>query len=123
MGDLKRAKINYNLAREIHKYQGQNTSAYFLDKKIAGLTTKGFKGLLKKLFPVVIPSIGIIAAIFFVSPNLTGNVIGNFSTTTSNIIAGLLFFFVILGVIYLLNKKKNKVSASSKKQVKKNKKK
>jgi len=57
-----------------------------------------------------------IVGVLFLSPNFTGNVIGNLSLRTSNLIGGFLFFFVIVGISYLLNKKK--ISFISKKQTK-----
>jgi len=46
--------------------------------------------------------------VFLLSPNLTGNAIGNVSQGTLNLVGGILFFLAILGIIYFLRKNKFK---------------
>ena len=78
-------------------------------------STESQKGLEGKFVAVIGLSLAGIAGVFFLSPNSTGNVIGNLSVTTSNTVAGILLFFVILGVVYFLRKEKNKPFTVSKK--------
>lgn len=47
---------------------------------------------------VVLSVCSIIAGIFFLSPNITGNAIGNITKTSSNILGIVLIVFGVLGV-------------------------
>jgi len=50
-------------------------------------------------------SIGsVLAGIFFLSPNLTGNVIGNVAKNSGNILGGVLFILGIVGAFFTLKK-------------------
>ncbi|PJE81463.1 hypothetical protein COU58_02345 [Candidatus Pacearchaeota archaeon CG10_big_fil_rev_8_21_14_0_10_32_42] len=50
-------------------------------------------------------SIGsVLAGIFFLSPNLTGNVIGNMAKSSGNIFGGVLFILGIVGAFFTLRK-------------------
>lgn len=54
---------------------------------------------------LAIISIGaILAGIFFLSPNLTGKVIGNISKSSGNVLGGLLFILGIVGSFFTLRK-------------------
>ena len=54
----------------------------------------------------IISGIGILGALFFLSSNLTGNVISNLTQTSSNIIGGALFFVGLIGTFFYFRKKK-----------------
>lgn len=72
-------------------------------KAIEGkLEGKPSSGLEKSLSVVSIGSI--IAGIFFLSPNLTGNVIGNLTRSSSNILGIGLFILGIIGVFFTLKR-------------------
>ncbi|MEK6935649.1 MAG: DUF308 domain-containing protein [Nanoarchaeota archaeon] len=49
--------------------------------------------------------VGLIGGIFFLSPNLTGNVIGNMTNSTSNIIGAILFAVGIAGAFFYFRKR------------------
>jgi len=49
---------------------------------------------------LLISIVSFLVGIFFLSPNLTGNVIGNLTQTTSNWTGGILFVLGIVGVFY-----------------------
>jgi len=46
------------------------------------------------------------AGIFFLSPNLTGNVIGNNSINNSNLIGAILFFIGLIGLLFTFKRNK-----------------
>jgi len=61
------------------------------------------KSVLEKSLAVL--SIGsVLAGIFFLSPNLTGNVIGNIAKSPGNILGGVLFILGIVGAFFTLRK-------------------
>ena len=60
-------------------------------------------GLEKSL--AIIFGISIIAGLFFLSPNLTGNAIANASSTSSTLIGAFLFVFGLFGIFWTVNKK------------------
>jgi hypothetical protein len=72
--------------------------------KLVEETLNGNKktGLEKSLAVLSIGSI--LAGIFFLSPNLTGNVIGNITNNSSNIFGGVLFILGIVGAFFTLRK-------------------
>jgi hypothetical protein len=54
---------------------------------------------------LVVLSIGsILAGIFFLSPNLTGNVVGNLAENSTNIFGGVLFILGTIGLFFTLKK-------------------
>ncbi|MFH1503326.1 MAG: hypothetical protein ABIE36_01560 [Candidatus Diapherotrites archaeon] len=54
---------------------------------------------------IAVLSIGsVLAGIFFLSPNLTGNVIGNMTRSSGNLIGGILFGLGIVGAFFTLRK-------------------
>ncbi|MBU4069774.1 MAG: hypothetical protein KJ646_02220 [Nanoarchaeota archaeon] len=65
-------------------------------KKYDGETSKIDKGLLKKLFLVALIGGGLL----FLSPNLTGNAVGNLSNNASNLIGGVLFLIGLVGAFF-----------------------
>ncbi|MFH1521915.1 MAG: hypothetical protein ABIF18_03070 [archaeon] len=50
-------------------------------------------------------SVIILFSLFLLSPNLTGNVIGNLSNGSSNLIGGVLFFIGLIGAMFYFKKK------------------
>jgi len=79
--------------------------------KIAKREKPAKKSLLSKLFPrrvtTIIASAFLLAGLFFLSSNLTGNVVGNLSKGNSNWIGGILFLLGIVGVFMVSIPKKN----------------
>lgn len=73
----------------------------FLEKESP---TKDIKktGLEKSLAVLSIGSV--LAGIFFLSPNLTGNVIGNVAKSSGNILGGVLFLLGIVGAFFTIRK-------------------
>jgi len=68
-----------------------------------GKYNKHLRGGLEKSLAVL--SIGsVLAGIFFLSPNLTGNVIGNLTKGSTNILGGILFVLGITGMFFTLRK-------------------
>jgi len=60
-------------------------------------------GLERKTLAIL--SIGsVLVGIFFLSPNLTGNVIGNMTRNSGNILGGILFILGIVGAFFTLRK-------------------
>jgi len=66
---------------------------------------KGFSGLLKRLFGFF-GLIGFVVGIFFLSPSLTGNSIGNLTQNSSNIFGAVLFILGLVGIFVGFNSKK-----------------
>jgi hypothetical protein len=66
-----------------------------------------FEGSLESKFVFIIAVIGIIAGIFLLSSNITGNVVGNsfIGSTITNIFGIVLFIFGLVGLIFYFNKK------------------
>lgn len=84
---------NYsNYSEEIESFLKRNP-----EKKESGKT-------LDNKFISVIAGVLIIASLFFLSPNVTGNVIGNLRTASSNIIAIILLVFEITAFILFREK-------------------
>ena len=66
--------------------------------------------------------LGFIFGIFFLSPNITGNVIGNLNQTSSNFIGvGLLFIGILAGFFWFNKSRKKNVKNSGKKKLRKKK--
>jgi len=56
----------------------------------------------------IIAIVGIVSGVFFLSPNLTGNVVGNLNESSSNLLGvGLLILGIIAGLFYLKKSEKN----------------
>jgi len=70
--------------------------------KKEGLINYKRTGIEKSLAVLSIGSV--IAGIFFLSPNLTGNVIGNMAKSSGNILGGVLFILGIVGAFFILRK-------------------
>jgi len=68
----------------------------------AEVSQNGKSGLEKSLTVLSIGSV--LAGIFFLSPNLTGNVIGNVTKSSGNIFGGILFILGIVGAFFTLRK-------------------
>lgn len=62
------------------------------------------KGLEKKFIPVI-AGVLIIVSLFFLSPNVTGNVIGNLTKNSSNIIGLILLIIGLIGLLVYFKKK------------------
>ena len=62
------------------------------------------KGLEKKFIPVI-AGISIVASLFFLSPNITGNVIGNLTKNDSSVVGVTLFVLGIIGFFAYFRKK------------------
>lgn len=102
------AEKYYNLLESIRyaEYKGDEEIGELLDKTKDGLkdvrmTLRSLEGRtnLDKTFAVL--SIGsVLAGIFLLSPNLTGNVIGNIAKSSGNILGGILFILGIVGVFF-----------------------
>ena len=63
------------------------------------------KGIESHVVAAIFSAIGV-AGLFFLSPNLTGNVIGNASINTSNVIGAVLFFVGIIGLFFTFKRNK-----------------
>lgn len=101
-GDLKKAKECYNNAK-INAYNKNEEK--ILSHKIAKLSLKTKKtGIEKYLsFSAIICFIG---AVFFLSFNLTGNVVGELTYEGSNLVSLSLFFLgLVFAFFYFKNKK------------------
>ena len=68
-------------------------------RKVRG---KEWKGLAGK----VTAGVFIILGLFFLSPNITGNVIGNNSINNPNLIGAILFFVGIVGLFFTFKRNK-----------------
>ena len=66
--------------------------------------------------------IGIVSGLFFLSPNITGNVVGNMTNSTSNILGLCLLFVGLIGGFFWFNKSKKKNSKPVKRKLRKKKK-
>jgi len=79
---------------------------YHVDQLADEIRSKGEKDLTSKLTPVI-ATLGLLSGIFFLSNNITGNAIADFSTKTSSFLgAGLLVIGLVAGFFWI--KKKNK---------------
>ena len=65
----------------------------------------GIRGLLRKLH-IASTVIVLLSGIFFLSPNITGNVIGNNSINSSNLIGAILFFIGLIGLLFTFKRNK-----------------
>jgi len=63
------------------------------------------KSSLEHKFIPVIAGASIIGALFFLSPNLTGNIIGNLTKNNSNIMGLVLFVLGLIGFLFYFRKK------------------
>ncbi|MFH1521914.1 MAG: hypothetical protein ABIF18_03065 [archaeon] len=73
-------------------------------KEFLERNSTGEKGLENKV-TVFITSVGIAGGLLFLSPNLTGNVVGTLSNSSSNLIGGVLFFVGLVGAFFLIKRK------------------
>jgi hypothetical protein len=64
------------------------------------------KGLESEVITIVVSSLSILIALFLLSSNITGNIIGSLSQPTSNLIGGILFILGIIGAFSYFNSKK-----------------
>ena len=78
-----------------------------LDREIAILKKRGVRVKSSGLEAtwVIIAVIGLFGAIFFLSSNITGNVIGNLTQSSSNLFGAVLFLVGIVGAIFYFRKK------------------
>ena len=63
--------------------------------------------------------IGIVSGIFFLSPNITGNIVGNLNQTSTNLIGAILLILGIIAGLFWFNKSQKKSNTSRKKKLKK----
>ncbi|MBA3063998.1 MAG: hypothetical protein KKG94_01965 [Nanoarchaeota archaeon] len=77
-------------------------SQYDLKKleKIFNKNCKSNLGQLETKVAAAIALAGVVSGLIFLSPNLTGNVIGNLSNSSSNIIGGVLFLIGLVGAFF-----------------------
>ena len=102
-GEFPHAKACLRKSEEIGLYDVDEVR-HFVNIK---LRHKGRKSPRNKLEKTAITSaiIGLIIAIFFLSPNLTGNAIGDLTNYTSNWIGGILFIVGLICVFTFFKKK------------------
>ncbi len=105
------AEKYYNrLEGERAKYEGDEEIEGLLDEtkdnlkevRITLRNLEGKTGMRKTLTVLSISSI--LAGIFFLSPNLTGNIIGNLVKNSSDIFGGLLFLLGLVGAFFTLRR-------------------
>ena len=92
-----------SLKKRIDKSQKKNADRR--KKERIDYILRGEKGLQKKVV-CVLTIVGLCTGLFFLSPNLTGNAIGDLTNSTSNWIGGVLFVFGLIGVFTFFKKKK-----------------
>lgn len=92
------------------QYRGDKEMGKLLDKtkenlKEVRITLRSLESRTNLNKSLAILSIGsIFAGIFFLSPNLTGNVIGNIAKNSGNILGGILFILGIVGAFFTFKK-------------------
>lgn len=115
--DAKRVEVedvghwrNYGIDPETGKvayfdyHVGEVPSPHF-DKLKTTLRRQRWLGdLVSKVMGVVI--ISLMFGLFFLSPNLTGNVVGNLNKSSSNWISGILFLIGLIGIFFYFKKRK-----------------
>ncbi len=77
----------------------------FRSLKINHENNSGKSGKLESLVFGTIALIGIVGGLSFLSPNITGNVLGGIAQNTSNWVGGILFIFGLVGSFYYFKKK------------------
>jgi hypothetical protein len=88
----------------ISKYGKDSKEVYKFEKKQLGMHKGSSKGLAGKLATITV--LGFVGSIFFLSNNMTGNVIGSLNKTSSNWIGvGLLAIGLICGFFLVNNEK------------------
>jgi hypothetical protein len=94
---------------EIEGYLEKNARAELLRHKYefnqGAKRATGMRKNLEGKLPIIGLSFAGLFGIFFLSANITGNVIFGLSQGTSNLVGGVIFFLVILGIIYFFKKK------------------
>jgi len=116
-------------ARLIYEKLGKQSNDFFENKSSQALEQYAKKGLKKGIydenysenidnfircsskknltrkFAALITLVSAVGCLLFLSPNLTGNAIGNLSSNYSNIIGGVLFLVVIVGAFFSIKNK------------------
>jgi hypothetical protein len=110
----KRAERLVKQAETAYRNSGVNSTTIKEDKLMAAENYFGAKDLLEKISsrgksyksldaPLATASIiGFLGGIFFLSPNFTGNVIGNLTNSTSNILGAVLLVVGLIGSFFWL---------------------
>jgi len=94
-------KVNGEFHHEIDKLKDEKAALNTYRKgRIEGYLHKKGKQNKNLESAAVTSIIGIIGGIFFLSPNLTGNVIGNMTNSTSNIIGAVLLVIGLIGSFF-----------------------
>lgn len=63
------------------------------------------EGNLEKKVLSIVATLGILSGLFFLSSNITGNVVGNLNQTSSNWIGGILFVIGLIGGYFFVRRK------------------
>ncbi|MBU4070418.1 MAG: tetratricopeptide repeat protein [Nanoarchaeota archaeon] len=90
-----------NKAADAYEKQGLGNSAIKTRAKAERIKRRKLKRIsLENKVTASIALAGVVSGLIFLSPNLTGNVIGNLSNSSSNIIGGVLFLIGLVGAFF-----------------------
>jgi len=90
---LKKLEKDYHLNFRIVPAKDYGLDAKKLDSSLRFVK----RGKLEKIVTLMI-SLTFLVSMFFLSPNVTSNVVGDLTKNTSNLIGGILFIFCLIGV-------------------------
>jgi hypothetical protein len=105
----RKAEANYRVASRLGKTLKNITSStgHYRLEVIAGENARDLKeDRLKKRRTATVAIISLIGGLFFLSTNITGNVIGNMTNSTSNIIGAVLLIIGLVGGFFWMRSKK-----------------
>ena len=100
-GDIKKAKQCYKQALKV-SFTGRNYDE--AERKIRDLDHRTSRSDLSSRVSSIIAIVGIISGVFFLSPNVTGNVVGNMTNSTSNVLGTFLLFVGLIAGFFSLKR-------------------